>query len=147
MRALRIAAYIALVVIVLLASACIIVFGIISGSENGNPEANMLFFDISIYAAYALLLIACTAAFVFPVIHLFRNISRSKRSLIGIAAFVIIFFILYLVSPEYTGDFYTRNGIGPGESRLINAGIISVYFFMIITIIVLVYDEIAKRIK
>jgi uncharacterized membrane protein YozB (DUF420 family) len=147
MRTFRITVFSVLAIIVVLASVCVIVFGIISGSENENPQTSMLFFDAGMYIAYALLILAVVAAFVFPLVSVLRNLAKSKRTLIGVGAFILIFFLIYLLSPSFSGDFYTRNGIGPAESRFINAGIISVYIFLLVTLVVLVYDEIARRIR
>ena len=108
----------------------------------------MNFIDIGLYVAYLAFFVAIAALIMFPVLSLVKgNIKNAKASLVGIAALVVIVLISYVVSPADQGQFYTKMNTGPGQSKLIGAGLVTTYIIFAALIVITLYSVVVKWFK
>jgi hypothetical protein len=108
----------------------------------------MNFIDIGLYVAYLAFFVALASLIMFPILSLVKgNIKNAKASLIGVAALVLIVLIAYVVSPADQGQFYTKMNTGPGQSKLIGAGLVSTYIVFAALIVITLYSVVVKWFK
>jgi uncharacterized membrane protein YwaF len=108
----------------------------------------MNFIDIGLYIAYLAFFIAIASLFLFPVLSLFKgNIKNAKASLIGVAVLAAILIISYVISPADQGQFYTKMNTGPGQSKLIGAGLVSTYIVFAALVVITLYTIVVKWFK
>lgn len=103
---------------------------IFAGSEAG--------IDGGLWITYIAMGIATLTAIVFSVTGL------TRKSFIGIAAFAGLLLVAYLVS---SGDDAARWGISEGTSKLIGAGLITMYVALFGAIGIIVYGEVTRMFK
>jgi hypothetical protein len=95
--------------------------------ENDPSRFNTNIFNIGLYAAIALTIIAIVVAVVFGLLQIATNFRDSKKGLIGFAILAILAIIFYnTATVETTGpvakaaaDF----GVGPNIQKVVSAGI------------------------
>ncbi|MBK7215426.1 MAG: hypothetical protein IPH88_19535 [Bacteroidales bacterium] len=108
----------------------------------------MNFIDIGLYVAYLAFFIAIAALLLFPILSLVKgNIKNAKASLVGVAGLAVILLISYLVSPADQGQFYTKMNTGPGQSKLIGAGLVSTYIIFAGLVVITLYTVVVKWFK
>lgn len=108
----------------------------------------MNFIDIGLYVAYLAFFIAIAALLLFPILSLVKgNIKNAKASLVGVAGLAVILLISYLVSPADQGQFYTKMNTGPGQSKLIGAGLVSTYIIFAGLVVITLYTVVIKWFK
>ena len=108
----------------------------------------MNFIDIVLYVAYLAFFIAIAALLLFPILSLVKgNIKNAKASLVGVAGLAVILLISYLVSPADQGQFYTKMNTGPGQSKLIGAGLVSTYIIFAGLVVITLYTVVVKWFK
>jgi hypothetical protein len=108
----------------------------------------MNFIDIGLFIAYLAFFIAIASLIMFPILSLVKgNIKNAKASLIGVAVLVVIVLIAYVVSPADQGQFYTKMNTGPGQSKLIGAGLITTYIVGVGLVVITFYSVVIKWFK
>lgn len=107
----------------------------------------MEFVDIGLYVAYGLFIIGVIAAIVLPLIYALGDPKQLIKGGIGIIGVLVIFFICYTVSSNEVTAVYTRFGVGSGLSKIIGAGLLTMYAFFILAFLSIVFTEIAKNFK
>lgn len=100
--------------------------------------------DVGLFLTYFLVLAAVLLVLGFAVWSLIKNFKKSKNSLIGALALVIIFLVSFALS---SGETYERFQIGEGLSKVIGGALISLYIMFVGTIVVAIYAEISKLFK
>lgn len=103
--------------------------------------------DFGLYLLYVLLAVAFLGAVVFGLVNLVRNTTSMKRTLVPVAAVVVIFVIAYAISGSEVSTGNAALGVTPGLSKLIGAGLIMFYITLFLAILALIYSEISKAIK
>lgn len=100
-----------------------------------------------IYWCYALFALGTIAAIVFPIIQMAKNPKGAKSALIGVIALVVVFGISYALGGDEMNDSYREFISGPGESKMVSAGLISFYILSLVAIGVTVFSGVSKMFK
>lgn len=93
--------------------------------------------------------ICALAAIIFGIVFLVTNIKNSKGFLIGLAAFVLILLVGYMMGGDEVLSSYGSKDtvVTPGDSKFAEGAIISIYILAIIAILAMVYTEVKSIIK
>lgn len=97
--------------------------------------------DIGLYAGYILIFLCAITAVVFPLIQSFGDPQALVKSGIGLGAIIVIFFLGYAIADS------DSPGATETTSKLVGAGLISMYVLFFIALIGIVYTELSKLIK
>jgi len=97
--------------------------------------------DLGLIISYVLIVLCALAAIVIPLIQSFSDPKSLIKSGLGLGAVLVVFLIGYLLA-DGQSDVTTET-----TARLVGAGIISMYIFILIAIVGIVYTEISKIIK
>jgi hypothetical protein len=101
-------------------------------------------FDIYIYVAYALIIIAAVAAIVLPLVNALSNPKALLMTGLGVVALVVIFFISYGISGSEVTPVYTKFDVGPYLSKVVGGALIMMYMLLFLAIIGILYSEVSK---
>ena len=105
------------------------------------------FIDISLYVAYALLVISILAVIVLPLINAFGNPKSLLKGLLGIGGIAILFAIAYAFSNGTVTPDLAKAGYGEMTSKVVSAGLISLYILLIGSFIGIFVSEIINIFK
>lgn len=97
--------------------------------------------DLGLIISYVLIVLCALAAIVIPLIQSFSDPKSLVKSGIGLGVVLVVFLIGYLLA-DGESDVTTES-----TARLVGAGIISMYIFILIAIVGIIYTEISKIIK
>lgn len=97
--------------------------------------------DIGLYAGYILIVLCALAAVVIPLVQSFGDPKSLVKSAIGLGALLVIFFVSYALAGSDTP------GATASTSKLVGAGIITMYLLFLGALAGIVYTEITKLIK
>lgn len=100
-----------------------------------------------IYWCYALFALGTIAAIVFPIIQMAKNPKGAKSALIGVIALAVVFGVSYALGGDEMNDSYREFISGPGESKMVSAGLISFYILSLVAIAVTVLSGVSKMFK
>ena len=100
--------------------------------------------NIGLFLTYILFTVAFVALIGFPLRYTIQNFNNAKKGLLAMLAIVVILFLIYIVSPADQGVFYENAKIGPSESKMIGAGLITTYALGAGAIPYLFYAEVKK---
>jgi len=100
--------------------------------------------NIGLFITYILLAVAILSLVGFPVLYTIQNFKNAKKGLLVILGIFVILFLVYVVSPADQGVFYENAKVGPKESKMIGAGLITTYLLMAISVLYLIFIEIKK---
>lgn len=147
---------------VVLALICILAFGLgiwiqdrssaVGLTELSTSGSNASHFDVGIYAAILLLIVAFVLLIAGIVWDVFRNFKTGTKTLYILGLVLLMFIVLYLVSSadsggrlsEYWGPkFKITNHI----SKYISSGIIGAFALLIASFAAIVYFELKSTIK
>lgn len=103
--------------------------------------------DIGLYVTAILFVASIGAAILLEVF----NLAKNTKSLIFVGVIVVILVVIFgaaygLSSGEVTTK-YTALGIDSGSSRLIGAGLITLYVFLFVSVGGMIVSEIYKMLK
>lgn len=104
-------------------------------------------FDISIYAAYLLVIVAALAAIILPLINSLGDPKQLLKGLVGIGVMLVIFFAGYLLSGNEVTTVYLKNEVDAGASQLIGGALIAMYVFFIVSFASILVTEVLKLFK
>ncbi|WP_258103373.1 hypothetical protein [Marinoscillum sp. MHG1-6] len=97
--------------------------------------------DIGLYASYLLIILCTISAVVIPIAQSFGSPETLVKSGIGLAVVVVVFLVGYLIA-DGTSDVASE-----ATAKLVGAGIITMYIFLVLALVGIVYTEISKMIK
>lgn len=97
--------------------------------------------DVGLIVSYILVVLCTLAAVIIPLIQSFGDPKSLLKSGIGVAAIVVVFLISYVIADPNTP------GTSETTSKMVGAGIISMYVFFMVALVGIVYTEISKIIK
>ncbi len=100
--------------------------------------------DIGLWISYILLFAAVAGMAVYSIINMLRDPKKAKGSLIGIGILIGLFLIAFLLSGNEVLPRYEDFGIDASDSKLIGAGLITMYILGAGTVLIAVYAEIRK---
>lgn len=103
--------------------------------------------DFALYTAYFLLIISVILGIVMPLITAIGDIKSLLKGLVGIVLVAVVFGIAFtFASGQVTPDL-AKIGYGSTESRLIGAGLISLYILLAVSFIGIFVSEIINLFK
>ncbi|MDV3308898.1 MAG: hypothetical protein LOY03_08775 [Cyclobacteriaceae bacterium] len=103
--------------------------------------------DVGLYFCYTLLIVAAVSAIVLPLIKAAAEPRTLVRSLIGVAALLVIFGIAFALSDSSVKPTWLVQGIGETSSKVIGAGLITFYTVLVLAFVGLIFSEINKALK
>ena len=104
-------------------------------------------FDIYLYVAYLLVIVAAVSALALPLIGVFSNPKGFIKTGLALVGLLAIFFLAYALSGNEVTPLYTRFDVGPDRSKLIGGGLIMMYLMIFGSILGIVYTETSKIFK
>ena len=103
--------------------------------------------DIALYAAYILLIVSVVLGLVLPLIFALGNPKSLVKGLMGIGLVAVVFLIAYAFSDGVVTPDLAKNGYGEVGSKIIGAGLISLYILLIGSFVGIFVSEIIKIFK
>jgi len=103
--------------------------------------------DLGIYALFALFGVAILGLILMELFNLIKDPKSLIRAGMVIVGFAILFFISYSVSVGDVKTKYIAAGVSETYSRMIGAGLIFFYVFLIVSFIGIVASEVYKLLK
>lgn len=105
--------------------------------------------DIFIFVAEGLIILGAIFAIVMPLIKSFDNPSSLVKTVLGVAALAVVFFIAYSISdgdvlPKFAADPFN---LTPGISKFVGGALYTTYALFIIAVIGIVITELNKALK
>jgi len=107
----------------------------------------MDFFDIFLYGAYLLVLLAALGAIVLPLVNALGNPKSLLKSLLGIGVLGVLFLISWAISGNEVTNVYTQFDINSTSSKVIGGVLITTYILMVIAIVSIIFSEISKLVR
>lgn len=97
--------------------------------------------DVGLIVSYILTVVGAVAAIVIPLVQAFSDPKALVKSLVGVGAILVVFLVGYVIADP------NSKGVSETTSKLIGAGIITTYIFILIALVGIVYTEISKIVK
>ncbi|MCK5208349.1 MAG: hypothetical protein KAQ79_10020 [Cyclobacteriaceae bacterium] len=104
-------------------------------------------FDIFLYLAYTLVIIAFVAAILLPLIGAIGNPQSLLKSGLGVLFIIVLYFIAYAISGSEVTQSYSQFNVGPELSKTVGGTLIMCYFLLGFAIVGILYTEISKIFK
>ena len=104
-------------------------------------------FDIFLYLAYTLVIVAALAAIILPLISALGDPKSLLMSGIGVLALVVVFVIGYAISGNEVTPVYTKFEVGPDLSKAVGGALIMTYIMGIGAVLGIIYTEFIKIVK
>lgn len=105
------------------------------------------FIDISFYVAYTLLAISVLSVIILPLINSLGNPKSLLKGLLGIGGIAILFAIAYAFSDGTITPDLAKAGYGEMTSKVVGAGLISLYILLIGSFVGIFVSEIINIFK
>jgi hypothetical protein len=102
---------------------------------------------IGLDITYFLLIASVALGLLMPLISALSNIRSLLKGLLGIAFIAVLFLIAFAFSTGNMGPEFAKFGIGPAESRIIGAGLISLYMLLVVSFVGIFVSEIINIFK
>lgn len=115
--------------------------------NNGISDLNCSLISGGLYLAYIIFGIAVISVIVLPLMKSLQAPKELIRSGTGILGLIVIFLIAYSLSGDEVSMASASYGITPMKSKLIGAGLITMYITAFIAVAGLVYSSINRAIK
>lgn len=142
------------IVLAILAGAAAIVFAAGFDVKTTTADAGIhTFFGIAYWTCVIFAAIAILGMLGFALLQIIVNLKEQPKkvrgTLIGIAAFIVVFAVAYLLSSstDLSQEFLTKTNTTEGLSKLIGAAAISVYIFAGGALLSIIYNEVTKKLK
>lgn len=103
--------------------------------------------SIGLIISYILLVISIILGILMPVLNFISNPGSLSKGLYGILFLAVVFGLAFVFSHGDQSPLYAREGYGPLASKIIGAGLISIYILIITSLLALVGSEILKLFK
>lgn len=97
--------------------------------------------DIGLIVAYVLIVLCALSAILIPLVQSFSDPKSLVKSGIGLGAVLVVFLVGYTLAGSESA------GTTESTSKLVGAGIISMYIFVLIAIVGIFFTEISKLFK
>jgi len=106
--------------------------------------------DVAIFWGYLLLLIAAVSTIIFPIAYAIKHPANMVRSLLILLGVAVLIGISYILSSGETIEIIGYTGTdnsNPAALKLIDTGLIFMYFILGLALFSILYAEIAKYFK
>lgn len=97
--------------------------------------------DIGLIVAYVLIVLCALSAILIPLVQSFGDPKSLIKSGIGLGAVLVVFLIGFALADS------DSEGTTESTSKLVGAGIISMYIFILLALLGIAYTEISKILK
>lgn len=97
--------------------------------------------DVGLFASYILIVLCALAAVIIPLIQSMDNPQSLVKAGIGLGVVIVVFLIGYILADP------DSPGVTATTSKMVGAGIISMYIFFFLALAGIVYTEISKMIN
>ena len=104
-------------------------------------------FNIFLYLAYTLVIVAFLAAVLLPLISAIGNPQSLLKSGLGVLFVVALYFIAYAFSGSEVTQAYSEFDVGPELSKIVGGTLIMSYLLLGFAIVGILYTEVNKIIK
>ena len=104
-------------------------------------------FDIFLYLAYTLVIVAFVAAVLLPLISAIGDPKSLLKSGVGVLFIIVLYFIAYAVSGSEVTREYSQFNVGPELSKIVGGTLIMCYSLLGFAIVGILYTEISKIFK
>ncbi|MCK5105134.1 MAG: hypothetical protein KAR17_20060 [Cyclobacteriaceae bacterium] len=104
-------------------------------------------FDIFLYLAYTLVIIAFVAAILLPLIGAIGNPQSLLKSGLGVLFIIVLYFIAYAISGSEVTQSYSQFNVGPELSKTVGGTLIMCYFLLGFAIVGILFTELNKIFK
>ncbi len=142
------------IVLAILAGAAAIVFAAGFDAEKTLPDAGVhTFFGIAYWTCVALAAVAILGMLGFALVQIIVNLKEQPKkvrgTLIGVAAFIVVFVVSYLLASgtDLPQEFLIKMETSESLSKIIGASAISVYIFAGAALLAAIYTEVMKKFK
>ena len=110
---------------------------------------NAMGVNVMLIYAYVVFAVALVLAIVFPLINIISNPRGAMRTLIGVVAMLVIFFVSYLLSSDAPVPNPAANGYFPNPTVLkrTDVGLYAGYAIFVVAILVILWGEIRSAVK
>jgi len=150
-----------LVVLLAISAVILVVFyygtSLYSAETEFVDQVKILGWRLDVFMNWSiiLVLIGALAAFIFPVINMITNPATSKNALISLGVVSAVVLIAYSISdsdilefPGFEKFFYEDNSMDAHKfSRYVGTGLWVMYIFGMLSVVSIVYAEVAKFFK
>lgn len=142
------------IVLAILAGAAAIAFAAGFDAEKTLPDAGVhTFFGIAYWTCVALAAVAILGMLGFALVQIIVNLKEQPKkvrgTLIGVAAFIVVFVVSYLLASgtDLPQEFLIKMETSESLSKIIGASAISVYIFAGAALLAAIYTEVMKKFK
>lgn len=97
--------------------------------------------DIGLFIGYILIVLCALAAIIMPLVQSFGDPKSLVKSGIGLGVVAVVFLVGFALSDG------SAEGATESTSKLVGAGIISMYIFILIAVAGILFTEISKIFK
>lgn len=140
--------YLNISLLAMFAISVMLVFFVIKDSDDNVRLASSL--DTNFYWAYFLFLVAVVGIVVFSIYQAVTVKGDSKKTLIALGAFFVVFLLAYLMSSSEIPQFYgakamiAEGSLTPKTARLVDTGLYATYILSFISVATLIYTSVSK---
>lgn len=114
----------------------------------GIADVTMQTFMLHFYYTYVLFAVAAVVSIVAPIIYIVLNPEKAKSVLIGLAGFLVLAGISFLLASGSTeGAVYENFEVTEAGSRRVGAGLIATYILGIMAVLSIIFSGISKIFK
>ena len=150
-----------LILLIVVSAVLLLVFYYGTSLYNSDAEfaeqIGVLGWRLDAFLNWAIILIfvGALAAFVFPIINMITNPASSKKGFISIGVVIVVLIAAYLLSSDeivkfngYEKFFYENNSMDANSfSKYVGTGLWTMYIFGVLSVVAILYAEIAKFFK
>lgn len=108
--------------------------------DFGISEFGCTLISVGLYVGYAIFFIAMLAVVVLPLINAVKAPKELLKSGAAIGGLVVVFLVAYSISGDEVTLKTASLGTTPGASKMIGAGLMMFYVFLLIATIGLIYS-------
>lgn len=108
--------------------------------DFGISEFGCTLISVGLYVGYAIFFVAVLAVVVLPFINALKAPKELIKSGAAIGGLVVVFLIAYSISGDEVTLKTASLGTTPGASKMIGAGLMMFYVFLLIATIGLIYS-------
>lgn len=116
-------------------------------ADNGISDFGCNLISGGLYLSYIIMGIAIVSVIVLPLVKSLQSPKDLLRSISGVGFLAVIFLISYVISGDEVSMSAASLGITPTGSKLIGAGLISLYIIFGFVILGLIYSSINRAIR
>lgn len=134
-------------IITVLASIAIVYFAAKYDPDPAKAASVDFYLGFSLYAVYAIMLLAFICLVGFAVWSIAANFKDSKETLVGVGILTAVFVLAYIVSSPSNSAIEIKFAVSAGLSRVIGGGLVATYIFLFGAILAALWASVSTRFK